>query len=107
MDEFHRQAMTLPVIPRIEFYFKSLRDAACGPEEEPNLSTTDELLLLVAQKLVRDGEFEVQFKSHCNCYGRRSSVLKIELDDDGDMIQDHNQLAPRPTTRSLPAFPHP
>lgn len=97
MDEFHRRAMTLPVIPRIEYYFKLLRVAAYDHEEESNFSTTDELLLLVAQKLVRDDELDIQFKSYCGCpNSHHFSTTTIKLSNDGDMIQDpHHGFFPQ------------
>lgn len=88
LDDFSKEMTLWPVIPRVELYKKVLLDHA-PLRRDTEFSTLDELFILVAQKLHRDGRIKVKFVSVCGCFPVVfDNEREIALDEEGDMLED-------------------
>lgn len=85
-DHFCREAMLLPVIPRIEVYKKRLQSTTGDFEGLAEFFTIDEIFLLVAQKFCREKLYDLDLMSICDCKGLGQRLIRV--DDEGDMIDD-------------------
>jgi hypothetical protein len=85
LDEQSKQALLMPIIPRLRFYEGILLTYKNG-----EFTTLDEHFLLVAQSLRRRGALnELRFVSVCNCNDyTKQKKLYITVDQEGDMIDD-------------------
>lgn len=100
VKEFHvtllcRDAETLPIIPRCEFYEKALHDAA-QDDRDAFFGTHDEHLILIAQCLKRKGVIkDLTLVSVCSCNGKYDERV-IPIDDEGDCTEDaHHGFFPQ------------
>jgi hypothetical protein len=81
-DPFSAEMMMWAVIPRIRMYEETLLSVEF--EGGGQFTTLDELFLLVAQKLKREGKLkEVRFESLCTCKGETEFAF-FDLDKEGD-----------------------
>ena len=91
-DAASEEAMKWPVIPRLKLYETALT------YDDETYTTYDELFILLAQKLHREGKIKCKLISVCHCENTQLPDREriINLDEDGDMLEDpHHGFFPQ------------